>query len=89
MKWHLLALFLASVGLANASYAAPDETDPQIVCDKSSDNYINSNPLGTCQCQGHLWVSESCREGFYCVGENDAQDGCYVVSTLNGFMTSL
>ena len=27
---------------------------------------VTSNPLGTCRCNGELWVSEGCSYGFYC-----------------------
>ncbi|TRY74637.1 hypothetical protein TCAL_15615, partial [Tigriopus californicus] len=32
---------------------------------------ITENPLGTCRCNGELWVSEGCSYGFYC---NDTMD---------------
>ena len=27
---------------------------------------VTENPLGTCRCDGELWVSEGCSYGFYC-----------------------
>ena len=29
-------------------------------------NSVTENPLGTCRCNGELWVSEGCSYGFYC-----------------------
>ena len=29
-------------------------------------NEVNNNPLGTCGCEGELWVSRGCSFGFYC-----------------------
>ena len=32
---------------------------------------ITQNPLGTCRCNGELWVSEGCSYGFYCDNTKD------------------
>ena len=32
---------------------------------------VTTNPLGTCRCNGELWVSEGCRYGFFC---DDSED---------------
>ena len=29
-------------------------------------NEVTENPLGTCRCNGELWVAEGCAYGFYC-----------------------
>lgn len=38
-----------------------DEVDPP-----PNPENITDNPLGTCRCNGELWVSEGCSYGFYC-----------------------
>ncbi|TRY75788.1 hypothetical protein TCAL_01295 [Tigriopus californicus] len=35
-------------------------------CTQVNSTIMNYNPLGTCNCTGHLYVSNDCREGFYC-----------------------
>ena len=46
-------------------------------CSTSGSTYEDSNPIGTCACDGQLWVAEGCREGFWC--EDTSGSGCYKV----------
>ena len=32
---------------------------------------VTSNPLGTCRCNGEIWISEGCTYGFYCDDTKD------------------
>ena len=58
------AIFMA-FGLAGAA----------INCDHGMET--QGNPLGTCACDGHLWVAPNCTEGFFCY---DTQaNGCHIV----------
>ena len=65
--------------LFGLTLAAEVEWDRDSLCDETDDNFLRVNPLGTCICEGHLYVSEDCTEGFYCSKEN-TQEGCYKVS---------
>ena len=51
---------------------------PPLECRDNNTYYSSANPLGTCACEGHLWVGDDCKEGFYCLTE-DTQQGCYIV----------
>ena len=47
---------------------------------------ITNNPLGTCRCDGELWLAEGCKYGFYCDSSME-DEGQYLycddVSLLN------
>ena len=72
-----LALLL--LGLCPLALAA-DLTTVPVNCEPGNDDYLNVNPLGTCNCPGHLWVAESCRAGFYCPDGKGTSAGCYKVN---------
>ena len=67
----LLLLSLTKLALA---------TSPSILCQPGDEGYLTSNPLGTCQCDGHLYVTEDCKEGFFCASAEG--EGCYIVKIV-------
>lgn len=44
-------------------------------CTGANSTTMPYNPLGTCNCTGHLYVSNTCREGFYCFDTEG--NGCF------------
>ena len=61
-------LLLPVLGLANE------------LCSPTDTNYEFHNPIGTCGCEGHLWVAEGCQAAFYCI-DSLSNEGCYKVRT--------
>ena len=56
----LCAISLVAVGNPSAALAPVPNPDD-----------VTSNPLGSCNCNGQLWVSEGCSYGFYCDDTTD------------------
>eukprot|EP00095_Tigriopus_kingsejongensis_P010353 maker-scaffold1185_size56580-snap-gene-0.14 protein:Tk10353 transcript:maker-scaffold1185_size56580-snap-gene-0.14-mRNA-1 annotation:"uroporphyrin-iii c-methyltransferase" len=51
------------------SPAAKDALCPGVALERIvSPEKVGSNPLGTCRCDGELWVNKDCSQGFYCNG---------------------
>ena len=71
-----VVVLLIALGGAHALRSGDDE-DYQTVCNATSPNHLDYNPIGTCNCDGHLWISEDCTEGFYCLDTDG--NGCYKV----------
>ena len=69
----LLLAFLAAGQALEATPASCKEGDLE---------YLSVNPLGTCFCPGHLWVSDGCRAGFYCIEGQGTTAGCYKVRKI-------
>ena len=65
-SWVLLFLFLLFGAVLAQEFS----------CDEGSEER-EENPIGTCACDGHLWVSQGCKEGYFCI-EREGR-GCYKV----------
>lgn len=37
----------------------------------------SENPIGTCACEGHLWIDAGCHQGYWC--EDTTGTGCILV----------
>ena len=72
-----LACFLALLAVSSHATAT---MDTEIICDETVEGYSTINPIGTCACEGHLYVGEDCSEGYYCV--DTTGKGCYKVRLL-------
>ena len=46
-------------------------------CDNTNAIERQNNPIGTCACEGHLWIAPGCQEGFFCY--NSTGYGCSLV----------
>ena len=73
-----ISLFLVVVGLVGLSLAQ----NPWH-CDNTNAEEVQNNPIGTCACEGHLWVAPDCKEGFFCY--NSTGYGCSLVSTRSTY----
>ena len=58
---------ITSCPLQNGYHVCPSENvDPP----PNPDDVIE-NPLGSCRCNGELWIAEGCRYGFICDDDQD------------------
>ena len=64
----MLALLLAPAALA-------------LDCTLTDSEYRTENPIGTCACDGQVWVGANCLEGFWC--EDMSGSGCYKVCQID------
>lgn len=51
--------------------------DPDFVCPEGSERRDEHPFNGRCTCDQQLWVSEECKEGYWCFDNSGA--GCYKV----------
>lgn len=66
------------LAVAAASFLASASAQNPWHCDNVNAEVKQGNPLGTCACEGHLWIAPGCQEGFFC---HDASgEGCYLVN---------
>ena len=42
----------------------------------------NNNTLGECCCQDQIFMSEDCRQGFYCTAQHPGYQGCAIQAIL-------
>lgn len=78
-RWARLPFFFFLL-LVSASTLAVVRGQGVFECDEGSEER-DENPIGTCACDGHLWVSQGCKEGYFCI-EREGK-GCYKVSKKN------
>ena len=49
-------------------------------CDNG--NVVDENPIGdSCSCANQVWISDDCKEGFFCYQDTD-QTGCHIVREI-------
>jgi len=75
MKRVAVVLTLTLLGLASA-----------LECEQSGSEYRDSNPIGTCACDGQVWVAPGCLEGYWC--EDTSGSGCYKTCAAGEFLAT-